>query len=161
MKNLLVLLSLILTTPAFSQGPALTPIGTVSDSWRYSIAITQFPGSNGVLQYSHAYEYCYQNPDQTDSTWIRTNFITIGVTGISGCATSSLWYYGIQPGATIWFYEYRLPHPYLAGGYFYTFYETIKDDRANWHKSNVLTVPEVPGCPITTFNKGKGRGRNK
>ncbi len=151
-----------LSTSTFAQGPVLTPIGTVSDSWRYEVSLTQFPGFNGVLQYSHLYEYCYQNPNQTDSTWIKTNFITVGINGISGCAASYIWYYGIQPGAKIWFYEYRVPHPYQAGSYFYTQYELVKSDRVNWHRSNVLTVPEVPGCPISTFvGKGKGKGRGK
>ncbi len=151
MKKLLTII-LLAASNCLAQGPVLTPIGTQGDSWRYSIAVTPFSG-----QVSHAYEWCYQNPKQIDSTWKATNFIQIGETGVSGCATSIIWYYGIQPGAKIWYWEYRAPHPYQMGTFFYIQYELISQDRTNWYRSNVLTVPEVPGCG----GKGKGKGKNK
>lgn len=159
MKNVIfTILLLAFAAVATAQAPVISHTTTTADSWNYSVSLTPFPGVGGVSQYSHLYEYCYQNPGE-DSVCSATNFLAYN-SGVSGCAPTYMWYYGIQPNAKIWFNEYRAPHPYQAGSYFYPQYESVKNDRANWYQSNKLTVTDVPGCPITTF-KGKGKGKGK
>ena len=152
-KTIFTILLLAFAAMVTAQAPVITHTTTTEYSWNYSVTLTMFSG-----QYSHIYEYCYQNPGE-DSVCSATNFLAYN-SGISGCAPTYMWYYNIQPNATIWFNEYRAPHPYQAGSYFWPQYESVKNDRANWVQSNKLTVTDVPGCPLTTF-KGKGKGNGK